>query len=438
MHRKNRILVTLGLTLAAVLTGAAFAQTDDDANGAVQFNFSTPGARSLAMGGAFLGSVDDATAAYSNPAGLLQLSEAEVSVEGRRWNYSTPFASHGRFSGRVSGIGADTVSGVQLGAADAELDGVSFAAFVLPRKKWAFAVYYHQAAKFQADFTTGGIFAGEGASERRLFPVRSSYDLDISQLGLALAAKWGDVAVGLAVSNFSFQLDSLTQRYVSGTSFYSPIDFSQAIPVNFQSQTGDSEELGFSVGLRWDLGPKTSVGAVYRSGPEFDLGVRSVGGSPNQPGQTFDDTTTNFNLPNVYGVGISYRPREPFTVNIDVARVTYSNLIEKFYVIFENNASVEDFVIDDVTEVHLGFEYVMAKGPIPIAFRFGGWLDPDHRLRAEGGASELTQARLFAGDDEVHYSAGIGLIITSHFQIDAAADFSEVADTVAVSAVYRF
>ncbi len=439
MHRKLRIQIhmTVGLVLAAVSTSGAFAQTDDDANGAVQFNFSTPGARSLAMGGAFLGSVDDATAAYSNPAGLLQLSEAEVSVEGRRWNYSTPFASHGRFSGTVTGNGADTVSGVELGAADAELDGVSFASFVYPRKKWAFAVYYHQAAKFQADFATGGIFAGENDSERRLFPVQSFYDLDISQLGLAWAGKWGNLAVGLAVSTFSFQLDSLTQRFLPGPSFHSPVDFSQALPVNFQRQTGDSEELGFSVGLRWNLSPKTSVGAVYRSGPEFDLGVRSAAGSPGQPGQVFDDATAIFNLPNVYGVGISYQPRQSFTMNIDVNRVTYSNLIEEFYVIFEDNASVDDFVIDDVTEVRLGFEYVMAKGPIPVAFRFGGWLDPDHRLRAEGG-SELTRARLFEGDDEIHYSAGLGLVITSHFQVDAAADFSDVSDTVALSAVYRF
>ena len=37
-------------------------QTDLEINAAVQFNFSTPGARSLGLGGAFLAIADDATA----------------------------------------------------------------------------------------------------------------------------------------------------------------------------------------------------------------------------------------------------------------------------------------------------------------------------------------------------------------------------------------
>ncbi len=52
----------------------------------LEFSFSNPGARSLGFGGAFVALADDATAAYANPAGLVQLVEPEVSVEGRSWS----------------------------------------------------------------------------------------------------------------------------------------------------------------------------------------------------------------------------------------------------------------------------------------------------------------------------------------------------------------
>ena len=52
---------------------------------ALEFDFSKPGARSLGFGGAFAALADDATAAFANPAGLVQLSRSEVSIEGRNW-----------------------------------------------------------------------------------------------------------------------------------------------------------------------------------------------------------------------------------------------------------------------------------------------------------------------------------------------------------------
>jgi hypothetical protein len=63
------------------------------------YNFSVPGARSLAMGGAFVGLADDATAAYANPAGLTVLLQPEVSLEGRSWDSSFEYFRGGRFDG---------------------------------------------------------------------------------------------------------------------------------------------------------------------------------------------------------------------------------------------------------------------------------------------------------------------------------------------------
>ena len=65
---------------AALLTAAssAFAITDEEGNASLQFNFSAPGARSLAMGGAFIGLADDA----GSGAGLRNLRERVVAAYG--------------------------------------------------------------------------------------------------------------------------------------------------------------------------------------------------------------------------------------------------------------------------------------------------------------------------------------------------------------------
>lgn len=425
------------LVLAA-LPSVCLAQSDDDANGAVQFNFSTPGARSLALGGAFVGAADDATAAYANPAGLFQLSEPEVSIEARRWSYSTAFADRGRLGGSPTGIGDDTIDGVVLDRADDELDGLSFASFVYPKAKWAFALYYHQVANFESNTETNGIFLSE--SNTRLLPVQSSYSLDISQIGAAVAFKWGRGSAGLGVSSYSLDLTSLTQRF----DFFSfgPPDFGS--PRHFQRQTGEGDEIGFTAGIHYEAGPKTRVGLVYRYGPEFDVNVFAATGIPANQRLPFVNKDTTFDLPDIVALGISHRPSQRLTVNADLSFVSYSQLVRKededqlFVVIFpQRGDTADDFFIDDALEARLGVEYVFDQLRAPLALRAGAWWDPDHRLRYEGdNASNL--ARLFAGDDELHWTAGLGLVIGSRFQLDLAADLSDSSDVFSLSTVIRF
>ncbi len=88
----GRFLLTLTVALAAAPLAA---QSNDEIQTGTQFNFSTPGARSLALGGAFLGLADDATAAYTNPAGLAQLVAAEFSAEGRAFTFTSRFGEAG-------------------------------------------------------------------------------------------------------------------------------------------------------------------------------------------------------------------------------------------------------------------------------------------------------------------------------------------------------
>src|SRR5262245_22487638 len=72
-------VLLLVMTLGA--NRPASAQTDEDHFQTFPFNFSNPGARSSAMGGAFIGVADDASAAVTNPAGLTSLTRKQVYLE---------------------------------------------------------------------------------------------------------------------------------------------------------------------------------------------------------------------------------------------------------------------------------------------------------------------------------------------------------------------
>src|SRR5687767_7156758 len=88
MYRLN-VLLTCGFFLLLPIT----TQAQDIVaapNADLRFDFATPGARSLALGGAFVGLGDDATSAFVNPAGLRSISRTEVSVEGRFRAFGIP------------------------------------------------------------------------------------------------------------------------------------------------------------------------------------------------------------------------------------------------------------------------------------------------------------------------------------------------------------
>ena len=156
MNARYRLLI---LPATILVASGAFAQGILT----LELSFSNPGARSLGFGGAFVALADDATAAYANPAGLVQLTRPEISIEGRSWSYSTPFVVGGRASGNPTGIGIDTTPGLRWRESTADFTGLSFLSYVYPRKRWSLALYRHQLARFTSSYTTDGLFA-EGST----------------------------------------------------------------------------------------------------------------------------------------------------------------------------------------------------------------------------------------------------------------------------------
>ena len=405
----------------------------------LQFNFSDPGARSMGFGGAFVALADDATAAFSNPAGLTQILKPELSIEGRSWSYSTPYTEGGRAEGLPSGLGIDSTVGLRTATSDVDITGLSFLSFVIPKGRWSLAFYRHDLANFEFFSETQGLFGGgTDCCQTRDFDMRAANDLDIVSYGLSAAYRISDkfdLGLGLIYYDTSFvtnatlfRTDDDSPASIVGLNSYLP----ERTVLNERIFFDDSDT-ALSAGFLWRLSDKWRIGGVYRQAYEVNLGVELTAGETFDPGVTPGDQLLRLDImlemPTMYGLGLAYRdPDGRLTVSFQWDQVKYSNIVDSL--------RLDDRAMDDIDELHLGAEYVFIDSTPIVAVRFGAWLEPDHQLRARPD-NVFAQALLPRGKDEIHLSAGFGVAM-ERLQIDVAADFADHLDTVSLSMIYNF
>jgi opacity protein-like surface antigen len=438
--RRTRLHEVLILLLTASLASAgAVAQV---AIVPLQFSFSDPGARSLGFGGAFVALADDATAAFANPAGLVQLIRPEVSVEGRRWGYSTPYTVGGRIEGEPSGIGLDSYDGLRTANAGRNNNGLSFLSLAFPAGDWSFAVYRHELADFDFLGETQGLFeGGTDCCQIRREDLRVSSRLDFVGYGLATGYRISDrLSLGLGLVYFDASIDADGVEYLpdddSIEGLFGPNSY---LPENLiarrESSTNDTD-WALTAGFLWQPSPSWSVGGVYRQAPQVETETLLIAGEalgPDvPPGKVLFRGKSNIELPDNYGLGLAYRaPDGRLTVSFQWTHVEYTNILDS---LGEDGGEV---TVDDADEWHFGGEYVFLDATPVIAARLGMWWEPDHQIRAGGDATAFERALLQRGDDEMHYAAGLGMAMRN-FQIDIGVDLADRVDTVSLSAIYSF
>jgi long-subunit fatty acid transport protein len=469
---------------------AAQAQSTDDINSALQFNFSNPGARSLALAGAFSARADDATAVFANPAGLIQLTQPELSADIREWNVSNAFLKGG------AGLGEGEIEGLELGETSDSLAGLSFLSAFYPMRsgRWVAGVFRHESANFRTEVHSDGILVnpadvGRCRNSNKIRPLDGFYDLKIDTFGLAAASRLGaGFSLGATVALARFDLTSRAERLDKlreeiGCTPPGPLA-TDSVPccgfgngpedvITFQTQRVDperNEEVALTLGLMWQSTrtvagvPFLSVGSVYRQGPSFgflgDTFSRRSGGPPyryrsQRVGPDFppeckvegrEGCPGTFKVPDVLGFGVSIRPSIRWVVALDYNRVEYSDLGDETLDIvnadpalgFGHKGRPQDFKIDDGDELRLGLEYALLRErSLPdIYLRSGAWFESEHRLRYEGKNTER-RAIWGRGEDQLHYAAGIGLRFR-RFQLDVGLDLSDTSDTFSLSSVYYF
>lgn len=450
---------TIAAALTLLLTAlAARAQSSAEVNAGIQYNFSSPGARSLGRAGAFIADASDATAAYANPAGLVNLPKGEISIEGRASDFVNAYSASGHAFGPPSGLGNDTVSGIQTGHSANRLHNLAFASIVIPLEQFAsdrrltIAAYRHELANFAASQSTKGVFfdvtdpqTGQRIPGYREYPAVSSLRLRIAGEGIALAFRmFPRFSLGVGLRLYQSTIDSVTRRYGTQGGTGDP-DYADLQSI--QRQHGRGRSLGINAGALIDLTPKISAGASYRQGFSFPVAVDysdfvQFTFSPQIPEnqeRARPTQTGAFNVPAFYGVGASFRPTDNWSIAADVNRITYSDTTRGFVYLFEEEPR---YYVPDGVEIRLGSELLLTRDrfaalPFPISVAAGVWRDPDHSIRAADPTdSQAVFFRKTAAD--IHVTAGIGLLVGTKAQFHAAVDHSSRQTVVSLSAMARF
>lgn len=405
-----------------------------------ELNFSNPGARSMGLGGAFAALADDATAAFANPAGLVQLLEPELSAEGRASSRRTDFVQGGRAAGEASGEGIDTVNGLRYGTSERKQTEVPFSSLVYPVKKWSFALYRHTWADFDFSSRIDGLFAVEDGEDVRAGDIRARTRVKVVNTGLAgayeLTERWS-VALGLAY--YESEMDSFAEEFAQDDeAFYQPSAFSAERLDTTYSHQAKASGVSLHAGFLWRASPQWSVGGYFREGPRLELVVMETAGPVEgdfPEGTIVLHETSPLRLPDVYGLGVAFRSSGgAWTVGCEWSRVQYSSITDGLDVdVFDPN----QIRLPDGDEIHLGLEYVLVRSQPVVALRLGAWQDPAHRVIAGPGADVFERTVFQVGQDEIHLTGGLGLVFEK-FQVDLGVDLADTADLASLSLVYRF
>lgn len=370
----------------------------------IDFRFNNPGARANGMGGAFIGLADDATAAYTNPAGLTVLTQPEISAEYKYGDYTN--------------LVIDQMGETEYD--DAVYD-VSFLSFVYPQDNVTVALYRHKFLDMESKF----LWHENDVSEVHINEV--DVNIDAITLGAGLGLKLTDTfSLGLAVG-----FDTTNYR-----AFNTPIQNS-----DYKETVNDSDaQTHYTASMLWNPFGEFNLGLVYREGPEYM--TRKLRYTDEAvPGDFVEefDLENTLKVPDIYGLGLSYRFGGGFTCAFDVNYIEYSDLLDGLVLLDGGGGGPQahELEVDDVCEVHVGLEYILDINDMPLAVRCGYFFKPDHRIIYDGPITEWRNI-LKEGDDDNIYSLGLGAVVSDNVQIDVAGSTGDTADEFTISVVYRY
>ncbi|MCH8018995.1 outer membrane protein transport protein [candidate division KSB1 bacterium] len=410
-------------------------------------DFLQAGARSAALGGAFIGAAQDETAAPINPAGLTYLKSAGASLHQRVGNldFEEP-------EGAVAA--ANRKTGFSSHIFDQNLAVVFF-----PIKRFTFALLRQVGFDNRFAFETQQFLTTESLSTTRQllgglgnFPGRKvDLNLRLVNDGISVAYRISKrlslgVTGKISVLNLRLNEQTFLDPLIAGGG--SP---GENRPENTYSITTIDERVtdpSFSFGVMSKIIlDKLFVGAVLNLNPSFALNSNIFLPEYKIGTQTFLPESANpefkFSVPNSYGFGLYYVPKSGIRFTFDVVRVQYSDLLgdNDLNIIADDELNPEtgmyedpdgrpDLTIDDATEFHAGIEFLVrprmsfvAKRFSLIPIRIGVHTNPGHRIYATGNNPDLK--RLFPkAKDRVHFSFGTGFVLNSYLKFDGSITIS--------------
>jgi long-chain fatty acid transport protein len=454
----------LGTTFAAItiilLTGAPLGAQNGETRppsaappgfAGIPFSFAPPGARALGMGGAFIGIADDATAAEANPAGLVILTQPEISLHGRSAEIEIQTVDvealplFNFFEQQRDPTTFTVRHGSPVPTLRDTVSAPAFASYVHPFRNWVVSLYYQQAARFAGSSSFGiddDLFID-------FFTTRTAVDVELAHFGVSSAFRVGDLlALGFSARHTRLDFHALRELRAD---YFHDLEFQTGNldHIDFlrfsDTLDGNDTDLTFNAGILINPAGRLSLGATYKQGGTFGIPLTSVTelcvdapvfGFTCNP-TTFEGTTAfrevetatqRISIPDFLGAGLVWRVSDQFLVAVDAHHITYSNLGD--LVQLEEDPEGITTPLRDRTEIHVGLEYtILAQGGLlPISLRAGFFTDPDH----DGIARHVVDS------SDTHYTAGLGFVFQQNLQLDLAGRFSDSVTEGMVSLVYRF
>jgi long-chain fatty acid transport protein len=425
-----------------------------------------PGARSLGLGGAFVGVADDATAAIANPGGLTILTAKEFSINGRNSDSDVVFFDPDAFDSTASNAGTGRMNKQY---SDKNTD-VSFASFVLPFDRWVLSAYYVNQLNF-ASGQTGGPDVVTSTEFLDSYHNDNSIDGSIDGFGISGAFRVTDsFSIGLTVARSKLDIQTMDNWQVDN--FYDvELDLAALYPEYTAQQYADvvrdeflvqssidesKSDTTFSAGLLYSLNSNWSFGLVYRQGAEFNVNTNTTGtynlDCIGDSGATanceaylagiipitreydYGSTSSKIKVPDTISFGIGWRPSDLWLVSFDVNRIGYGDTtpvrtITQGLGLDVNSDGQLTEEIKDGTTFHVGVEKVFVlQNNNTFSIRGGAFTIEDH-----DGIKNVDSS-------DTAFTVGIGTTFgsMSQFQMDLGASFSDATNNIILSGIYRF
>jgi long-subunit fatty acid transport protein len=351
------------------------------------------GARALGMGGAFISIADDATAASWNPGGLIQLEKPEISgVFGyiNRKEDNT-FGDHPEASGSQS-------------VDYANLNYLSGAyPFQVGNRNMIVSLNYQHLFDFHRDWEF------QFQTDAEIYPEPQQYDYRqegaLYALGIAYCAEITPAfSAGVTVNrwgDFIYQ-NQWKQEYTVRDS----IDLGG---ISLTSVTHLKEEFDFSgwnanLGFLWRIGGGWTLGGVFKTPFTADIDhttrFDSLLSTPEgDQSDSFTETADEkLHMPMAYGMGISRRFSDSFTLAVDIYRTEWDDYeyedAEGRKTSPITGKPVGESNIDPATWYRLGAEYLIIGEKTVVPLRCGVFYDP---TPSEGSADDFYGVSLGTG-----------------------------------------
>jgi long-subunit fatty acid transport protein len=424
-----RSLVAALILCVGAGVGQAFAQSNDEVFPQFQWNFATPGARANAMGRAFIGSADDASASITNPAGLVRLTRRQAYFEIKATDLKVDRLSSTR---SLFTLEPDTFGGTT--------GSLSFLSVSMPfGERFAFAFTRHEFLNYQESFILEPrpVPNVDGIT---FFGVEGDTDFTgVTYAGSIAMTVTPKVFVGATIGfdTISGQSSATRFRNVFQLNEFGDLEdqfavTSNNIIVNRTTIDDDATGISFVAGVLFLPTDKVSVGVQFSKGSNVELS-ENLELNPslvnNNTLNTADDfpKVVTINVPNRFGAGVTVRPTSKLMVAFDFVHIGYSSLAKDFTIVLDAAVvAPENFEVDDVIETHLGGEYMLVSGTNSVFVRAGMYTAPNHATKFLGANDTVANAayqasyNLLPRETAVVGTFGAGFVVGPKFQVDFA------------------